>query len=134
VDPHSQPETSARPQLAPGAALPAGTSAAILAVLAPGERCSVLVQLDAPGTWVWHCHILDHVESADACSAWYEGGDEVGRVADLSLDYWTVGSKPDWVRIEPHQVTGRRIWHGTGTDPGGDDSDDAEAGATEPEA
>ena len=31
--------------------------------VAPGERYSVLVQLDEPGTWVWHCHILDHVES-----------------------------------------------------------------------
>jgi uncharacterized cupredoxin-like copper-binding protein len=30
--------------------------------VAPGERYSVLVHLDKPGTWVWHCHILDHVE------------------------------------------------------------------------
>jgi len=30
--------------------------------VAPGERYSVLVHLDAPGTWVWHCHILPHVE------------------------------------------------------------------------
>lgn len=30
--------------------------------VAPGERYSVLVQLDEPGTWVWHCHILPHVE------------------------------------------------------------------------
>jgi FtsP/CotA-like multicopper oxidase with cupredoxin domain len=30
--------------------------------VAPGERYSVLVQLDEPGTWVWHCHILNHVE------------------------------------------------------------------------
>jgi uncharacterized cupredoxin-like copper-binding protein len=30
--------------------------------VAPGERYSVLVHLDAPGTWVWHCHILNHVE------------------------------------------------------------------------
>ncbi len=29
----------------------------------PGERYSVLVQLDKPGTWVWHCHILPHVEN-----------------------------------------------------------------------
>jgi FtsP/CotA-like multicopper oxidase with cupredoxin domain len=33
--------------------------------VAPGERYSVLVHLDAPGTWVWHCHILNHVESTD---------------------------------------------------------------------
>ena len=30
--------------------------------VAPGERYSVLVQLDKPGAWVWHCHILPHVE------------------------------------------------------------------------
>jgi len=30
--------------------------------VAPGERYSVLVQLEDPGTWVWHCHILTHVE------------------------------------------------------------------------
>jgi FtsP/CotA-like multicopper oxidase with cupredoxin domain len=33
--------------------------------VAPGERYSVLVQLDEPGTWVWHCHILNHVESEE---------------------------------------------------------------------
>ncbi|HQZ34464.1 MAG TPA: multicopper oxidase domain-containing protein [Ilumatobacteraceae bacterium] len=31
--------------------------------VAPGERYSVLVHLDKPGTWIWHCHILPHVES-----------------------------------------------------------------------
>jgi FtsP/CotA-like multicopper oxidase with cupredoxin domain len=30
--------------------------------VAPGERYSVLVQLDEPGTWLWHCHIPPHVE------------------------------------------------------------------------
>jgi manganese oxidase len=30
--------------------------------VAPGERYSVLVHLNKPGTWVWHCHILNHVE------------------------------------------------------------------------
>jgi len=30
--------------------------------VAPGERYTVLVQLDKQGTWVWHCHILPHVE------------------------------------------------------------------------
>lgn len=33
--------------------------------VAPGERYSVLVHLDTPGTWVWHCHILPHVEKDD---------------------------------------------------------------------
>lgn len=31
--------------------------------VAPGERYSVLLHADAPGTWVWHCHILTHVEN-----------------------------------------------------------------------
>jgi nitroimidazol reductase NimA-like FMN-containing flavoprotein (pyridoxamine 5'-phosphate oxidase superfamily) len=39
------------------------------------------------------------------------------QVADLPLEYWSVGAKPDWVRIVAHEVTGRRIWHGTGTKP-----------------
>jgi FtsP/CotA-like multicopper oxidase with cupredoxin domain len=33
--------------------------------VAPGERYSVLVHADRPGTWVWHCHILNHVERDD---------------------------------------------------------------------
>ena len=33
--------------------------------VAPGERYSVLVNLDAAGAWVWHCHILPHVERED---------------------------------------------------------------------
>ena len=31
--------------------------------VAPGERYSVLVKVDKPGAWVWHCHILPHVEA-----------------------------------------------------------------------
>ena len=30
--------------------------------VAPGERYSVLFHADDIGTWVWHCHILTHVE------------------------------------------------------------------------
>ena len=33
--------------------------------VAPGERYSVLFQAADPGTWVWHCHILTHVEAED---------------------------------------------------------------------
>jgi FtsP/CotA-like multicopper oxidase with cupredoxin domain len=33
--------------------------------VAPGERYSVLFQADTVGTWVYHCHILTHVEKAD---------------------------------------------------------------------
>jgi uncharacterized cupredoxin-like copper-binding protein len=37
--------------------------AADTVLVAPGERFTVLVHADVPGTWVWHCHILNHVES-----------------------------------------------------------------------
>ena len=33
--------------------------------VAPGERFTVLVHADNPGTWVWHCHILNHAERED---------------------------------------------------------------------
>ncbi|NND73712.1 MAG: multicopper oxidase domain-containing protein [Ilumatobacter sp.] len=33
--------------------------------VAPGERYSILFQAEDPGTWVWHCHILTHVERDD---------------------------------------------------------------------
>lgn len=30
--------------------------------VAPGERYTVLTNADDPGAWVWHCHVLNHVE------------------------------------------------------------------------
>ncbi len=33
--------------------------------VAPGERYSVLFQAGDPGVWVYHCHILTHVERAE---------------------------------------------------------------------
>ncbi len=30
--------------------------------IAPGERYTVIFRADDVGTWVWHCHILNHVE------------------------------------------------------------------------
>lgn len=33
--------------------------------VAPGERYTVVVFAEVPGTWVWHCHILSHVERDD---------------------------------------------------------------------
>ena len=30
--------------------------------IAPGERYSVLMHVEDAGIWVWHCHILNHVE------------------------------------------------------------------------
>ncbi len=32
-------------------------------LVSPGERYSVLVHADNPGTWAFHCHILSHAES-----------------------------------------------------------------------
>ena len=32
-------------------------------LVGPGERYTVLVHAETAGTWVWHCHILNHVES-----------------------------------------------------------------------
>ena len=34
-------------------------------LVAPGERYTVLINPTVAGTWVWHCHILNHVESDD---------------------------------------------------------------------
>ena len=33
--------------------------------VAPGERYTVLINADRDGTWVWHCHILTHVEKEE---------------------------------------------------------------------
>ncbi|MEM9566396.1 MAG: multicopper oxidase domain-containing protein, partial [Actinomycetota bacterium] len=33
--------------------------------VAPGERYTVAFRADDVGTWVWHCHILTHVERAE---------------------------------------------------------------------
>tara|TARA_B100001971_G_scaffold200429_1_gene212057 strand:- start:2382 stop:2567 length:186 start_codon:yes stop_codon:yes gene_type:complete len=30
--------------------------------VAPGDRYSLLLQATDAGAWVWHCHILNHVE------------------------------------------------------------------------
>jgi plastocyanin len=34
-------------------------------MVAPGERYTVLFHADQVGSWVYHCHIINHVESAD---------------------------------------------------------------------
>jgi FtsP/CotA-like multicopper oxidase with cupredoxin domain len=39
--------------------------AADTVLVSPGERYTVIFNANAPGTWVWHCHILNHVESSD---------------------------------------------------------------------
>lgn len=32
--------------------------------LMPGDTADVLVTFDRPGTWVWHCHVISHVEDS----------------------------------------------------------------------
>jgi FtsP/CotA-like multicopper oxidase with cupredoxin domain len=39
--------------------------AADTVLVAPGERYTVIFNANSPGTWVWHCHILNHVESSE---------------------------------------------------------------------
>lgn len=34
-------------------------------MIAPGERLDVLVEVIEPGTWAYHCHVLNHAEGAD---------------------------------------------------------------------
>jgi FtsP/CotA-like multicopper oxidase with cupredoxin domain len=34
-------------------------------LVAPGERYTVLFHANVKGTWVWHCHILNHAESPE---------------------------------------------------------------------
>ena len=33
--------------------------------IAPGERYTVVYEIQDPGVWAWHCHILTHAERAD---------------------------------------------------------------------
>ena len=33
--------------------------------VAPGERLTVVYEMDDVGTWVWHCHILSHLKRSD---------------------------------------------------------------------
>jgi nitroimidazol reductase NimA-like FMN-containing flavoprotein (pyridoxamine 5'-phosphate oxidase superfamily) len=37
------------------------------------------------------------------------GGDDIRRVEALPLRFWSVGEKAHWIRIEPAEITGRRI-------------------------
>jgi uncharacterized protein len=36
---------------------------------------------------------------------------DLRRVAALRLRMWSIGEKEHWIRVEPAEVTGRRIWH-----------------------
>jgi hypothetical protein len=59
--------------------------------IAPGERYTVVVFAESPGTWVFHCHILTHVERDDGSvfgmfiALVVEPSDDPDVAADLSL-------------------------------------------------
>ena len=60
---HNQPGTVIAKDgflLAPGARYQGDTFN-----VAPGERLSVVYEIDTPGVWAWHCHILSHVDRPD---------------------------------------------------------------------
>jgi Pyridoxamine 5'-phosphate oxidase len=71
------------------------------------------------------CYQVDGIDPADA-TGWsvlvkgraveLHNPDELRRVANLPLHYWTLGVKAHWIRIIPDQVTGRRIWSRTTPD------------------
>jgi nitroimidazol reductase NimA-like FMN-containing flavoprotein (pyridoxamine 5'-phosphate oxidase superfamily) len=42
--------------------------------------------------------------------------DELHHLGELTLDYWTIATRPNWIRITPAEVTGRRIHHGSGAE------------------
>ena len=81
----------------------------------PGGKLAALA--GAPAV----CFEIDHVD-ADARTGWsvlVKGRarelhpNEREATACLDLDYWAVGPKAHWVRIDPTEVTGRRIWQAT---------------------
>jgi uncharacterized protein len=68
------------------------------------------------------CYQVDGIDPADA-TGWsvlvkgrateLHDPDDLRRVADLPLHYWTLGDKAHWIRIVADQITGRRIWSRT---------------------
>lgn len=60
--------------------------------VAPGERYSVLFRADDAGVWVWHCHILTHVERTDGM---------FGMVTAIIVNE-TPGYDPAAEPVEPH--------------------------------
>ncbi len=69
--------------------------------VAPGERFTVLFKVDDPGVWVWHCHILTHVERETGMF-----GMVTAIVVNENPDY-----DPDFYPVEPTN------WRKTAGDP-----------------
>lgn len=84
-------------------------------------RTDVGNKLDAIARTPWVCFEVDGFDEHDQTgwSVLVKGraedvvtADEVARLADLDIRYWGVGERTHWVRIDPVEVTGRRIGHG----------------------
>ena len=71
--------------------------------VAPGERYTVLFRADDAGVWVWHCHILTHVERSDGMF-----GMVTAIIVEENPDF-----DPDAWPVNPHN------WENTTTSPDG---------------
>lgn len=83
--------------------------------IAPGERYSVLFRAEDAGVWVWHCHILSHVESHDGMF-----GMVTAVIVNENPDF-----DPDEVPVRPHN------WRNVAGEPMDDDEADALRDAAE---
>ncbi len=79
--------------------------------VAPGERFTVLFRATDPGVWVWHCHILTHVERTDGM---------FGMVTAIIVNE-TPGFDPNENPVRPHN------WRKVATTDGPVDPADAAA-------
>ena len=71
--------------------------------VAPGERYTVLFRANDPGVWVWHCHILTHVERTDGM---------FGMVTAIIVEEDPTFDPDDWP-VDPHN------WQNVATSPDG---------------
>lgn len=94
--------------------------------VAPGERYTVVIFAESPGTWVYHCHILTHVERDDGSvfgmftALIVEPSDDPEVNADLSRDLGR-----DQIPTFPGQAAGAA--GDAGADGAGDEAADAAA-------
>jgi nitroimidazol reductase NimA-like FMN-containing flavoprotein (pyridoxamine 5'-phosphate oxidase superfamily) len=89
-------------------------SAAIVFRSAPGSKFTALVLageaafeidgLDPAGRSAWSVVAQGFAEEVTRDT-------EVRRLEELALDPWSPGAKPNWIRIQPTMVSGRRILH-----------------------
>jgi len=74
--------------------------------VAPGERYTVLINPVDPGVWVWHCHILTHVEREEGMfgmvTALIVEGEPVARVSPAEVGQAGSPVGPDGSVGAPH--------------------------------